>query len=212
MCEQGADYPEAGGGPGGKFGVAPILLGQDAIDDAAGIVFRQAGIALEHVPEFGLPVVLWFWRIIRSGSKGWREDAILFSWLVLLSFLPVFVIYLISQRTEQAIWIDRYFIFLALPYLLLVAVAVNRLEPKWVRYLWIGLLVCWSLYAGLSDLRTNRMAWQSPQLGSRVRWEDLARRMIVAENDSPGPINVYTLTVISKGLRTGDWARSTSID
>jgi hypothetical protein len=161
---------------------------------------------------FGLPMLLWFWKIIRSGVKSQRGEAILFSWLVLLSFLPVIIVYLVSQRTEQAIWIDRYFIFLALPYLLLVAVAVNRLEPKWLRYPWIGLIVFWSLYAGLNDLRTNRMAWGGPQLGSRVRWDDLARQMMVAENDSPGPINVYTLTVISKGLRTGDWASSTSLD
>lgn len=161
---------------------------------------------------FGLPMVLWFWKIIRSGSKNWRGEAILFSWLVLLSFLPVIAIYFISQRTEQALWIDRYFIFLALPYLLLVAVAVNRLEQKWLRYLWIGLIVLWSLYAGLRDLTTNRMAWEGAQMGSRVRWDLMSQQLIEAEAENSEPVTIYTLTVISKGLRTGDWAISTSID
>ena len=169
--------------------------------------FKSLGLIL-----FGLPMVLWFWKIIRSGFKsGWGE-AISFSWLVLLTFLPVTVIYFISQRTEQAIWIDRYFIFIALPYLLLVAVAANQLKPKWVRYPWIGLIVFWSLYSGLLDLRTNRMAWEGAQMGSRVKWDIVTQQLIEAEAKSSKPINIYTLTVISKGLRTGDWASSTSID
>ena len=49
-------------------------------------------------------------------------------------------------------------------------------------------------------------------MGSRIPWEQMTRQLLTAESDNPGPINVYTLTVISKGLRTGDWASSTSID
>lgn len=161
---------------------------------------------------FGLPLVLWFGKIIRSGFKTRREQTISFAWLALLSFMPVIAIYFISQRTEQAVWIDRYFIFIAVPYLLLVAVAAFRLEPKWVRYSWIGLIVLWSLYAGFNDMRTNRMAWEGAQMGSRVKWDVMTQKLLEAETDSPGPINVYTLTVISRGLRTGDWASSTSLD
>jgi len=161
---------------------------------------------------FGLPTALWLWKVIRSDLTSERTEVISFSWLALMSFVPVTVIYLISQRTEQAIWIDRYFIFIALPYLLLVAVAVNRLEPKVLRYLWTGLIVLWSLYAGLSDLRTNRMAWEGAQMGSRVKWDLMTQQLIEAETDRSTPVDIYTLTVISKGLRTGDWAISTSID
>ena len=56
------------------------------------------------------------------------------------------------------------------------------------------------------------MAWGSPQLGSRVRWDLMTRQLIEAESESSGPVSIYTLTVISKGLRTGDWASSTSLD
>jgi hypothetical protein len=161
---------------------------------------------------FGLPVVLWLWKIIRSHDQNRRAEAILLSWLALLSFLPITVTYLLSQWTAQALWIDRYFIFLALPYLLLVAVAANRLEPKWLRYTWIGFIVCWSLYGGVRDMRTNRMAWEGAQMGSRVQWDRMTRQLIEAESGGASPVNIFTLTVISKGLRTGDWASSTSLD
>lgn len=161
---------------------------------------------------FGLPLVPWFWKIIRSNLKSQSGDAISLSWLALLSFLPTISIYFISQKLAQAVWIDRYFIFIAVPYLMLVAIAAYRLEPKWVRYTWITLIVLWSLFAGMNDLKTNRMAWGSPQLGSRVNWDGMVQQMIAYETDSSGPINIYSLTIISRGLRTGDWAISTSID
>lgn len=168
---------------------------------------KIAGLAL-----FLLPVALWFWKIMRLDFPTRQSDMMAFSWLLLLSLLPVTIIFLISHRLAQAVWIDRYFIFIAVPYLMLVSAAAYRLKPEWMRHTWIVLIVLWSLVAGLNDLKTNRMAWGSPQVGSRVRWDDLARQMIVAENDSSGTIKVYTLTVISKGLRTGDWASSTSLD
>lgn len=161
---------------------------------------------------FLLPLTLWFWKIMRSDSLTRRSDMIAFSWLVLLSFLPVVALYAISQRLEQAVWIDRYFIFISIPYLMMVAVAVYRLEPKWVRYSWIAIVMLWSLYAGIHDLRTNRMAWEGAQMGSRITWDDITRRLIAAETGESGPVKIYTLTVISKGLLTGDWASSTSID
>lgn len=161
---------------------------------------------------FGLPVLFWTWRIVRSDFRSRSSESVAYSWLVLLSFLPVIIIFLVSQRLAQAVWIDRYFIFIAVPYLMLISAAAFRLKPEWMRYTWIALIVLWSLVAGLNDLRTNRIAWGSPQLGSRVRWDDLAQQMIAAENNSSGPISVYTLTVVSNGLRTGDWATSTSLD
>jgi hypothetical protein len=75
----------------------------------------------------------------------------------------------------QAVWIDRYFIFIAAAYMILIAVAVNRLQPAWIRNLWIAVIVTWSVVAGITDLRTNRIAWSSPLLGSRIPWGDIAR-------------------------------------
>jgi len=191
-----------------KPNVIDVLYFYSTLDGTMGSRYlNAAGLLL-----FLLPVAWWSWKLVRSGIKSEGNDAIAFSWLALLSFLPVIALYLISQRLEQAIWIDRYFIFISLPYLLMVAAAVYRLEPKWLRYSWITLLVLWSLYAGFQDMTTNRMAWEGAQMGSRITWEALTQQLIAAEADNPGPINIYTLTVISKGLRTGDWASSTSLD
>jgi hypothetical protein len=161
---------------------------------------------------FGLPVLIWGWQLIRAGFREQKEGLVRFSWLALLAFLPVMALFVVSQRMDQAVWIDRYFIFIAIPYMMLVATAVFQIKPRWLRHSWVVAIVAWSLLAGFNDLRTNRMAWEGPQMGSRIDWDGLTQQMIAAEADTPGPIKVYTLTVISRGLRTGDWAISTSID
>ena len=162
---------------------------------------------------FNLPMLPWFIGIVRTGrQKSNREDVISFAWLAMLSFLPVIVIFLVSQELAQAVWIDRYFVFVAAPYMLLVATAVSRLEPKWVRNLYIFLIVLWSVVGCVTDLRTNRMAWTGAQLGSRIDWEHLARQMSQVESASDYPVKVYTPPVASQGVATGYWTIATSLD
>jgi uncharacterized membrane protein len=162
---------------------------------------------------FGLPMLFWVWQLVRSGVKERKDDLIHFSWLSLLGFLPVMMLYVISHQMEQAVWVDRYFIFIAIPYMMLVATAVYQLKPHWLRNIWLVAIVGWASLAGFNDLRTNRMAWEGTQLGSRVPWEELVEQMVAADRvESSEEITIYTLTVISKGIRTGDWPLSTSID
>ena len=162
---------------------------------------------------FNMPLLAWLISILRAGwQKFTGEDVISFSWLALLSFLPVIVIFLVSQKFEQAVWIDRYFIFIAAPYMLLVAAAVYRLEPKWIRNIYVFLIVLWSVLAGINDLRTNRMAWTGAQLGSRIDWESLAFQMSQVESASEYPVKVYAPPVISRGVATGYWTIATSLD
>jgi hypothetical protein len=191
-----------------KPGVIDVLYFYSVLDGPMGSRYlNAAGLLL-----FLLPVVWWSWKLIRSDFRLNRSEMITFSWLALLSFLPVIALYFISQRMKQAVWIDRYFIFISIPYFMLVAAAACQLSPKWLRYPWIALMVFWSLYAGIHDLQTNRMAWEGAQMGSRIPWEQMTQQLVDAEKENPNPVNIYTLTVISKGLRTGDWASSTSID
>jgi len=162
---------------------------------------------------FNLPLLPWFVGILRARRQGSTEDdAILFSWLAMLSFLPVLVIFLVSQKLEQAVWIDRYFIFIAAPYMLLVAAAVYRLEPKWIRNIYIFLIILWGALAGINDLRTNRVAWTGAQLGSRINWESLTIQMEQAEPASEYPVIVYTADVASRGVAVGYWTIVTSLD
>jgi hypothetical protein len=67
------------------------------------------------------------------------------------------------------------------------------------------------LVAGASDWITNRIAWESPQLGSRVHWDTLTAQLSQGETISEPGIPVYALSVISNRARTGDWAIMTSI-
>jgi hypothetical protein len=161
---------------------------------------------------FGLPLLIWAGRLYRNGLKTQKDELMRFSWLVLLAFLPVGFLFLISQKMDQAVWIDRYFIFIAIPYMMLVAASVSRIKPVWLRNLWIGIIVTFSLLAGFNDIRTNRIAWESPQLGSRLNWYGIVQELSVGETKNTSPINIYSLTVISNGYRTGDWAISMSLD
>jgi uncharacterized membrane protein len=162
---------------------------------------------------FSLPLVLWFIKIVRTWrQESISEDVITFSWLALLAFLPIIVIFLVSQKLEQALWIDRYFVFIAAPYILLIAAAAYHLEPNWVRNIYIVLIVLWSVIAGVNDLRTNRVAWTGAQLGSRIDWETLALQMGQAEPASGYPVKVYTLQVVSRGITSGYWTIATSLD
>jgi len=161
---------------------------------------------------FNAPLLPWIWRTIRGGLKPENEDAVSLSWLSILAFLPVIMIYLISQKYDQALWIDRYFIFVAAPYLILVSIAIHRWPHKSMRNVWILLIALWSVAAGVIDLRTNRIAWSGPQLGSRLDWNSMAHQISEAESGQQGPIKIYTVPVFSKGQLTGDWAISTSLD
>ena len=161
---------------------------------------------------FNVPLAVWIWHIYRSGRQAETDDVIAISWLALLSLFPVALIFLVSQKFAQAVWIDRYFIFVAAPYLIMISVAIHRLPYKWIRNGSILLIALWSIAAGVTDLRTNRIAWSSPQLGSRADWKSLARQLSEAETAQAGPIKVYTVPVFSKGHLTGDYAISTSLD
>ena len=191
-----------------KPGVSDILKLYITFNGPVGNLYvKLIGLTL-----FGLPLLWWAWQLVRAGFSERKNEWIRFSWLALLAFVPVLALFVVSQFMAQAVWMDRYFIFIAIPYMMLVATAVYQLKPYWLRCVWIAAIVIWSLLAGFSDLSTNRIAWESPQLGSRLDWDGLVQQMIVAEAGSTGPINVYTLTVISGGYRTGDWALSTSIN
>jgi hypothetical protein len=160
---------------------------------------------------FAFPLLPWTWEIIRSGIKK-HKDSVPFLLLAILSSLPVITLFLISQKMDQAVWIDRYFIFIAIPYLMLISAGVHRIKPVLAKNIWIGAIVVSSTFAGITDFTTNRMAWESPQLGSRVPWDGMTRQMMASEPKRTGPINIYTLPVESNGYLAGDWALSSSLD
>jgi hypothetical protein len=161
---------------------------------------------------FGIPVFLWLLRILSGRQAGDPGSSALFWWLSLFTFVPLAAIFFTSYVFPQAMWIDRYFIFVAAPYLLLVSIAALRIRPTWARNAIVASLVVWSALAGYQDMITNRVAWESPQLGSRMEWESLAKQISLAEQAQTGPVKIYTLPVLSKGIHTGFWAVDQSLN
>lgn len=162
---------------------------------------------------FGSPILLWGWRIMRGSQEEDKRSGLTFWLLFLFSFLPTAFVYTVSQFLPQSVWVERYLIFMAIPYLILVAIAVNRLRPNWLRTTTVLLLVVWSALAGLRDLRSNRIAWagQGAQLGSRVTWEDLTHQLIQAEPSQAGDIKIYAVSAIMNGREIGYWTIAESM-
>jgi uncharacterized membrane protein len=167
---------------------------------------------------FGYPPLLMAWASFIPGWQAVRAQtgqpigqATAFWILLLTAFLPCISLFLVSQRTLVALWIDRYFVFATVPYMLLVAMAIYHLRPGWLRQLTVVAVVVLSIWAGVRDIATNRMAWQGAELGSRMHWASLARQLSLSEASQSNGINIYTLPVYSEGLLTGDWAISTSL-
>jgi hypothetical protein len=167
---------------------------------------------------FGYPLLSMAWASFRPGwlagrsGTGRQLDRAAVFWMLLsISFVPSVSLFILSQRSPVALWIDRYFVFMAAPYMLLAAVAIQRLRPGPFKQLAVIAAVIWSLWAGGRDIATNRMAWQGAQLGSRIHWASLARQLSLSEASQRNGISVYTLPVYSEGLMTGSWVISTSM-
>lgn len=158
---------------------------------------------------FAVPVAWWFLQVVRKRTgPGERR---LFWWLAGFSFVPVALVAALSRMLPDSFFFDRYLIFMAPPYLILLAASVYRLRPVALRVVYAGVLVLASTAAGLSDLSTNRMAWISPQVGSRVEWDEAARQLAAAPPPMQPPVEVYALPVMSNNRLTGQWAILTSI-
>lgn len=167
---------------------------------------------------FGYPVLVMAWASLPSGWQAVRAQikrsigkATAFWMLLLTAFLPSIGLFLVSQRTAVAFWMDRYFVFIAVPYMVLVAIAINQLRIGWLRRLTILAVVVWSFWAGARDLATNRMAWQGTQLGTRLHWASLARQLSTSEESPSNDISVYTLPVYSEGQLAGSWVIANSL-
>jgi len=169
------------------------------------------GVASAGLLLFAAPVLLWLWRSLSRSPAAPRDHPIVLWWLLFMGLLPVAALFLTSQVGRQSLFLDRYLIFTALAYYALIGAAVHRLQPAGLRVAYVCLVVAWTLTAGLGDLRTNRMAWEGVQLGSRVDYRSLTERLVEAEGASTGDVPLYLLSGSSNGVVAGGWAISTSV-
>lgn len=139
---------------------------------------------------FGCPILLWAWYVLTGAqAEDKRRRRTTFWWLFLFSFLPVAISYSVSQVLTQPVWHPRYLIIVAVPYMILVAVAVHQLRPNWIRTVIMVLIVGWAAVAGFREINNID---PSPRLSNhKVAWEALIRQMIQAEPPQANVIKVY---------------------
>ncbi len=144
-----------------------------------GLLFTVIGAML-----FGCPVLLWVWRFFREGEPEDQRRIAALRWLVLFSFLPVALTFFLSRLLPQSIWGVRHLIIVAVPYLMLVSIAIHRARPYWIKITGLLLVGCWCLLAGFLLVTNNeKYIW--------CAWDGMTRQMIKTESQETNNINVY---------------------
>jgi hypothetical protein len=94
---------------------------------------------------------------------------------------------LASWVLPHSVWGTRHLIIVAVPYLLLAAIALGRLRPPWLRITVLLALGCWLFLAGIATLprRGDTYIW--------CAWEQLSRQMIQSQHTSTEGVKVYAV-------------------
>ena len=162
-----------------------ILLGEP-------FYFRQSSIeplyyrgsALIGVPLLGVPILVLLWQTIRQKRRDEGHVAGPVEWLLVFLIVPLALAFLLSWILPHSVWGTRHLIILAVPYSLLAAIALNRLNPFWVKTTVIIVLTCWLFLAGTLFLlkRETTFIW--------CAWEQLAIR-VAQQPLSNEPVKIY---------------------
>lgn len=150
-----------------------------ALTGAAPYLWRQslrllASLAMLLV--FALPALLLIWRDIKR-REAQTSPTIL---LATIAFAPALFVFFASLALPRSIWHQRYLIIVAVPFILLAAVGLDRLRPVSLRALLITLALAWTAFAGFNE----------PVYSDRFAWQDVAVKLHAAET-SPNQIVVY---------------------
>ncbi|MFN2512830.1 MAG: hypothetical protein ABR568_15590 [Pyrinomonadaceae bacterium] len=155
--------------------------------------FRQSSNQVVYAPWgllagaviFGLPLVAVLWRLVRQ-RYGQEEKSLSSSkCLIVFSVVPLALALLASWVLPHSIWGTRHLIIVAVPYLLLVAIALNRLRPDWLRITLTLLLGCWLFLAGTGLLLrgVDTYIW--------CAWGQLSQQMIQRQHTPAEITKVY---------------------
>jgi 4-amino-4-deoxy-L-arabinose transferase-like glycosyltransferase len=146
---------------------------------------------------FFTPILLWAWQQLKKAKGKSVEclnlppdelrdagagDTNILLWLALLAFLPSVIAFAASDLLAQSVWGSRFLIVVAPAYLLLVAIAATRLQPRKLQHLAVVILAAWAALSGALQL-THR---------DKINWQPLVERMIQSEMNQVSEIPVYT--------------------
>ena len=125
------------------------------------------------------PFLLWIWRIYRERK---REDLLILTFLGLISALPIVIVYFASQILKTSVWVDRYLIFAAVPYILLLAVSISRVKIGWLKYAFLVSTILWSLGTGIWNIYHYRV---------RTDWINLSNQIVQTESEPKQPRKIF---------------------
>lgn len=125
---------------------------------------------------FGFPVGLLIWRVFfeRERFNDWLLMAF-------ASFVPVGIIFVLSNLLPRSVWQSRYLIVAAVPYHILLAKGIFCLRYRIASLIVMTVLCIWVLAAGLINLR---------HVPNKTRWSAIVTR--IKESGNFGP-KVYVL-------------------
>jgi uncharacterized membrane protein len=114
-----------------------------------------------------------------------RRDTMQLRLLICLSFIPLALAVVLSWLLPQSIWGTRHLIIMAGPYMILAAVALNRLRPIAAKSTVLILLGCWLFLAGTITL----LRPEEPHIW--CSWEQLSRQMVEHRTAPNEDVKVY---------------------
>lgn len=162
-----------------------ILLGEP-------FYFRQSNIeplyyrgsALIGFLLLGVPILVLVWQTVRQRRRDKARVAGPVEWLLAFLIIPLALAFLLSWILPHSIWGTRHLIIVAVPYSLLAAIALNRLQPFWIKTTIFIVLACWLFLAGTIFIfrRPTTFIW--------CAWEQLARQ-VAQQPVSTAPVKIY---------------------
>lgn len=115
------------------------------------------------------PVCFFFWRSVRqkTPNRYWYFPAF-------FAFAPVILAFILSYILPKSIWGERYLIIAAVPYHLLFVRSAFALPEKRLRFVFVGLILLWSLSAAFFNFS------QTPK---KIRWSGITEQIRTKETD-----------------------------
>jgi hypothetical protein len=142
-------------------------------------------LALSGAVLFAYPVFLWIWDIIANHRREEKQgsEVVTFWFLFLFAMFPTVLVYAVSELSPRSYWVQRHLIIGAVPYLMLVSVAVNRLRPYWVKKITVIAVLGWATLAGIIGMNIEKTSFEA-----------LVHQMIRSEKSQGPTIPVYALS------------------
>lgn len=138
------------------------------------------GSALIGFFLLNVPVLVLLWKTFRHRGP---ENSV--RWLTVFSVTIIVLAFLLSWVLPHSVWGTRHLIILAVPYSVLAAIALHRIQPFWLKTTIILMFGCWLFLAGTIFLlrRQTTFIW--------CAWEQLAEQ-VAQQPPSSTPEKIYT--------------------